>query len=55
MRQKDKCDIKIEPEHIRQLAQAHCEVWKGNAIAADPYNLRRSLELYSGMNDIQCT
>lgn len=28
------------------LAQAHCEIWKGNSIAADPYNLQvRSLPL----------
>ena len=29
------------------LAKAHCEIWKGNSVAADPFNLKRSLELYT--------
>ena len=35
----------MESEKIA-LANAHVEVWKSNSVAADPYNLKRSLEIF---------
>ena len=42
--------ITINEEEELPLAKAHCEIWKGNAISADPYNLARSLELYEKLS-----
>lgn len=35
------------------LAKAHCEIWKGNAVVADPYNLKRSHELYNNAVNVK--